>query len=379
MAEIITGVLEEFDPKPGNKQDGTPYTRYGVKLDGAWYSTFSDTDGATLGGAYQTGEPVVITYEIKGNYKNIQSVSLQGGGPEPAAAGAAAAATATSAPTQPAEPARPAPPAAGTSPAIQISGDEIVDLSEYEAQGYLVIYPTEGYIRQVSTQHKVRLEVITPDPRPDKDKNRDFYKQGDNWAPKKTLLLKVSDAGGLRWDPDRCGFETNQPLFKLFKAVGFTLDAAGKPKAVIGHKELDLEVEIGDIRERAKTLKKGYGNNARDANEDEKQQYIHNETLRLRKHAGSNCETKAYLRAVRAAFQLPATFTTEEIRKPWLIPRIDFTPDYSDPQVQAQLATQGASAGADLYPAVNYENMPAEPIGGEEFPAGEEDEDEVPF
>lgn len=364
----ISGVIEDYTVKEGTNNNGA-WTKHGVKLSNDWYSTFSDTDGSLLAQADETGQSVFITYAVSadGKYNNIQSVAVHGQAP---ATAAQAAPVGTSAATKPAASSE------LEQQAVMVAGDKIVDLSEYESQGFLVIYPTEGYIREVSKHHIVRLETIHP-------KKDDFYEQGSGLAPNKQLLLKVADAGGLRWDPDRCGYETNLPTIKVFKAVGHTRLADGSFKAIIGHKEVDLEVEIGEIEERAESLLVGPRNNKRAASAEEKASYVKKETLRIKKHAGSNCETKAYLRAVRAAFQLPGTFTSEEIKKPWLIPRIDFQPDFSNPQIQSQMIDRGVSAAGELYsaPPVTYPTPTA--TQNEECGTANESEggndDDVPF
>jgi hypothetical protein len=56
--DAVTGLVEVVTSKPtakGNK-------RFGIKVDGVWYNTFSDTDGATAADCKAAGIPVRIVY-----------------------------------------------------------------------------------------------------------------------------------------------------------------------------------------------------------------------------------------------------------------------------------------------------------------------------
>jgi len=241
----------------------------------------------------------------------------------------------------------PADPPAGTEyRGTGARGQELVSLSTYADKGFLVLYPTETYIREISDRHKVRVEKI------EINAEVDTYKPagGKGRALTRPTLLRISDAAGIRWDPDRSRFTVDEPDRKVFRAVGYIRLADGTFKPVIGHKEVRLDVEIVEAEERAETLQSGYGNNQRAATPEEKATYIRKETLRLKKHAGAMAESKAYNRAIRAALSLRPTYTAEELKKPWAIPRIDFEPDYSNPEIQRQLTERGDAASGSLYP-----------------------------
>jgi hypothetical protein len=58
VGDTVTGLVEVVTSKPtakGNK-------RYGIKVDGVWYNTFSDTDGTTAADCKGAGIPVRIVY-----------------------------------------------------------------------------------------------------------------------------------------------------------------------------------------------------------------------------------------------------------------------------------------------------------------------------
>lgn len=70
-SEVLEGYIEDVEHKSGNKADGTPWNRYGIKIDGAFYGTFSDTLGALAKGAHEDSAPVRLTWKQDGNYRNV--------------------------------------------------------------------------------------------------------------------------------------------------------------------------------------------------------------------------------------------------------------------------------------------------------------------
>ncbi len=70
--DTVTGVPTEYDAKTGKGAKGE-WTKYSVKCQGRYYSTFSDSDAEVLRLAADKTE-VTIQYEVKGKYRNIVSV-----------------------------------------------------------------------------------------------------------------------------------------------------------------------------------------------------------------------------------------------------------------------------------------------------------------
>lgn len=68
----VTAVPTDYTTKP----TANGGTKHGVKINGEWYSTFSDTDGDMLKQAAEMGVAVKVSFVIKGTYKNITAVEL---------------------------------------------------------------------------------------------------------------------------------------------------------------------------------------------------------------------------------------------------------------------------------------------------------------
>jgi len=85
--------------------------------------------------------------------------------------------------------------------------------------------------------------------------------------------------------------------------------------------------------------------------------------------APAKTESKAVLRAIRAALQVPHTFTEAEAKKPFLVVGYAFTPDLSDPETRKVILEIGYARGAEVYggaaPALEAAEAEREPSRAE--------------
>jgi hypothetical protein len=54
-------------------------------------------------------------------------------------------------------------------------------------------------------------------------------------------------------------------------------------------------------------------------------------------------------RVIRAALSMKHQYTATELAKPFVVPRIDFSPDYNDPQVRNAMIENGVKSMATLF------------------------------
>ena len=73
--------------------------------------------------------------------------------------------------------------------------------------------------------------------------------------------------------------------------------------------------------------------------------------LAEREHGPAKTESKATLRAIRAALQIPHTFSVEDAGKPFVVVGYDLALDYTDPEVVRLLVEGRDRKTADLYGA----------------------------
>lgn len=68
-----------------------------------------------------------------------------------------------------------------------------------------------------------------------------------------------------------------------------------------------------------------------------------------KEHGREKTETKAKLRAIRAALQIPHTFSPADAAKPFLVVGFNFTPDYNDVEVKRALIAAGLGSEQAMY------------------------------
>lgn len=211
-------------------------------------------------------------------------------------------------------------------------------------------------------------------------------KIGEQWvplySPAKPLLMKIAAAAGIQFAPDHTYgtyVDGNKNIYRA-KAYGALRLPDGTGKTHCDEKVINLSDEEDKFRlefmdksiqgitdkkqaEEAAKLFQGewrdsvdkYGNPCKAffiANSDQKK-YIErgvlvNMTL-LRKTMAEKAMTGAILRVIRALTGLKGTYTIQELKKPFAIPRITFSPDFSDPEVRRAMMAQGMSAVGSMF------------------------------
>ncbi len=77
----------------------------------------------------------------------------------------------------------------------------------------------------------------------------------------------------------------------------------------------------------------------------------------LRKTASEKAQTGAILRVIRALLGIKGTYVLEELKKPFAVPTVTFSPDYSDASVRQAMLQQGMNSMGNLFGA-----SPAPPV-----------------
>lgn len=71
----------------------------------------------------------------------------------------------------------------------------------------------------------------------------------------------------------------------------------------------------------------------------------------LRKTASEKAQTGAILRVVRALLGIKGTYMLDELKKPFAVPTVTFSPDYSDATVRQAMLQQGMSSMGNMFGA----------------------------
>lgn len=69
----------------------------------------------------------------------------------------------------------------------------------------------------------------------------------------------------------------------------------------------------------------------------------------LRKTASEKAQTGAILRVIRALLGIKGTYQLQELKKPFAVPTVTFSPDYSDANVRQAMLQQGMSSMGNMF------------------------------
>lgn len=241
---------------------------------------------------------------------------------------------------------------------------------------------------QMSPLYKITVMEVQADL---SDNSGDIFKVGstkenDNWIDlfslAKPLLMKIAAAAGIQFDPVHTGGEYVGGDKNIYR--GRAYGAMKMPDGTwIPHKDekiinlhdaednyrlefMDKSLKGITDKKQAEAASDMFAGEWKPAKnkyrkevqaffvaETDREQYIErgvmvNMTL-LRKTMCEKALTGAILRTVRALTGLKGTYTKEELSKPFAIPRVTFSPDYSDPQIRAALLNQEIGSTAALF------------------------------
>lgn len=228
---------------------------------------------------------------------------------------------------------------------------KIEDLQkDYPAGKFNLLVPTTT-IQQISPFHSPTIEVVQVNSDP---KAGEIYKVAgtQKYALGKTPLMRIYYAAGIKVDPNHSRIVSNSRDYCCYEVLGGIQKSDGAWVAFRATKEWDAEIRkeqlTREVEKKAKTqIANGYLKE-----EDEKayiENYVRDNLLRERANKLSLCETKALERLVRGILGMKGAYTLEEIKKPFVIPRISFSPDYGDPKIKQFLLQSAAMATASIY------------------------------
>lgn len=254
-------------------------------------------------------------------------------------------------------------------------------LATLDGRNANVLVPTQ-HLQQVSPWHAARTSVVQINPDP---MAGDVFKVGsryneakrsyeDLFSPAKPALMRIAAAAGIVWNWRESGPQALQRDYVVYKAVGALRLPDGSWQPIVATKEIDLTIIEEELMEQ--NLKKAQ-EYAADPKKRERlggmtpEQWAQAQTktamIQWRKNKLMRAETGAMLRVIRAALGMKSQYTREELQKPFIVPRIDFAPDYSDPEVRQAIIQNGIPAMAQLFGQASP--MTALPAGGAPFAA----------
>lgn len=233
--------------------------------------------------------------------------------------------------------------------------------SKSEQRHFNVLLPTTR-IDYIPDGHSVSLRVITLDPTPpDSNGNGgggDVYlpERGDasKLAPSARALAKISAAAGINWDPVLSVRQDDgsDQHYCWYLAVGWVQDFDGSWRCISADKEVDL-------REGSTTI----------------EGWKPKRLAIAREHILRLTQTKARNAAIRQALAMKQAYSPDELKRPFVVPKLIHTGDYADPELKRAIALERARQGMQATTALfgpGRERAATAPLGhpgGDAMPA----------
>jgi hypothetical protein len=234
------------------------------------------------------------------------------------------------------------------------------ELEEYRKKNqYNVLVPTVT-IQEISPFHKPVLEIvrINPDPKAGGEVYEVVFGSG-SFSLRAVALNKIAFAAGIIWNAKNSGRtdDGSNPDIVSYRAEAAVRKEDGTYMVRNAEYMLDLKVVEQEIRDSYEQksqalMKEKKAKNEKWTEEDRKnyvEKSVKRDMLQKRKFRLQLTSTGAMDRVIRLILGLKSTYKREELEKPFVVPKIAFSPDVSDPKVRDLLLRQGLDATNVLF------------------------------
>jgi len=228
------------------------------------------------------------------------------------------------------------------------------ELDRYRKEkNFNILVPTQT-IKEISPFHKPVLEIVKVNPDPSAGEVYEIVQGSGDYSLRAAALQKIGYAAGLIWNARGCHRtdDGSDPDIVSYRAEAAVRKEDGTYMLLNAEYMVDLKVIEEETREsyekKSQSLKKEKG-----WTEQQRKDYVEKcvkrDMLQKRKFRLQLAQTGAMDRVIRKILGLKGTYKKEELEKPFVVPKIAFNPDISDPKVRELLLRQGLEATNLLY------------------------------
>jgi hypothetical protein len=251
-------------------------------------------------------------------------------------------------------------------------------LEKYKGKAINLLLPVT-HIAGLSEFHAVAVSEVTINTDPDAgevypDDESDEKGDKKKYRFHKTAYLRISACAGLQWSPSQSGIEKMDRDYIAFKSVAYLLMPDGQPYAFVGHDDIDFLNLDDDLREKytKKSEAKDKQGNYYKRTEKERREYVDycvSRDIRFkRSHKLALVETGAMERVIKGILALKNSYTLEELKRPFVIARVVYRPDYSNEMTRRMAVNQGNAAALDIFGPATKQTHDITPIPEEKEP-----------
>jgi hypothetical protein len=239
------------------------------------------------------------------------------------------------------------------------------DMQRYDEKKYLVLAPIE--LGPIPAMHTPMASVVKIDPDPAQG---DVYTVQGKYAYSKAALDRVAAAAGISWLPEICGRTDagTDPEIARFRMAGKRKELNGQWRVVVREYEFDLKAREEELKD--SVPKRPAISEISDPGKKAKAiaDAIAKDMIQLRKFKVQRAETGAADRVIRVFLGIKANYTREQISRPLVVPKLVFTPDYTDPEVKRFMLAEATGTISELYAAQAGPGSYSDPIVVHETP-----------
>ena len=228
------------------------------------------------------------------------------------------------------------------------------ELDRYRKEkNFNILVPTQT-IKEISPFHKPVLEIVKVNPDPSAGEVYELVQGSGEYSLRATALQKIGYAAGLIWNARGCHRtdDGSDPDVVSYRAEAAVRKEDGTYMLLNAEYMVDLRVIEEETREsyekKSQILQK-----EKKWTEQQRKDYVEKcvkrDMLQKRKFRLQLAQTGAMDRVIRKILGLKGTYKKEELEKPFVVPKIAFNPDISDPKVRELLLKQGLDATNLLY------------------------------
>ncbi len=245
-----------------------------------------------------------------------------------------------------------------TTEALAIPQQWSQQIQQFETQRFNILAPR--VIGDLPPFHTPRLEIVQINP--DVNGGEIYPLPANKFGLSKVALDRISQAAGISWLPEQSGRvdDGSDPNAIRYKAVGKVKDLSGIWRVIMGEKEIDL-IAVQDELEQTVPEREWIKKLPEDRRPAAIAATVEKEMIQFRKHRLARAQSGAMGRAIRQALALRSQYTLDELKRPFVVPKVVFTPDASDRDVKLYLLAEATGSINELFGGALRPGLPALP------------------
>ncbi len=238
---------------------------------------------------------------------------------------------------------------------VESAEQELIKFKEEKAN----ILGPSTHVGELSEFHKVVLDSVQLSVNP---ADGDIYKHKDGFKDKPALFIitgqglqRLAVCAGVFWNPNETKSTTQSQNYVAYRAVGCIRKSDGAATCFQAEYDIDMDVVRDELDDQFAEKRKKWDEASwfkklgADGQNDYVESALRKELNFKKKHKTKIAASGAKNRVIRALLGVKKTYTMEELKKPFVMPRVVLAPDFKDPDVKKMMLTAAIQAQTNLF------------------------------